>query len=167
VPPFWDNPAEILDAAYQQWRLDRTEGQPFTLCLGVEKRGIVQQLSAWFGNETGMPILPLGGYEGVDFENKVVELVRRYERPCVVLYAGDFDPSGEDIVRNFQHQLNALTSLVSVRRVALTSAQVDEYALPEMLGKTTDSRANGFTARHGRLCQVELDALSPDILRGF
>ena len=44
-----------------------------------------------------------------------------------------------------------------VRRVALTAAQVKEYALPPQPGKETDSRARGFVSVHGRLVQVELD----------
>jgi hypothetical protein len=39
------------------------------------------------------------------------------------------------------------------------------YALPPQPGKDTDSRAAAFVARHGRLVQVELDALPPDVLR--
>jgi hypothetical protein len=34
-----------------------------------------------------------------------------------------------------------------------------------MVGKATDSRAAAFKARHGRLVQVELEALAPDDLR--
>lgn len=33
------------------------------------------------------------------------------------------------------------------------------------MGKATDSRAEPFIAKHGRLVQVELDALPPDVLR--
>ena len=33
------------------------------------------------------------------------------------------------------------------------------------MGKTTDSRARGFVERHGKLVQVELDALPPDVLQ--
>ena len=40
-----------------------------------------------------------------------------------------------------------------------------EHNLPEQMGKATDSRASSFIARHGRLVQVELDALPPNILR--
>jgi len=40
-----------------------------------------------------------------------------------------------------------------------------QYGLPPQPGKTTDSRAAGFIARHGHLVQVELDALAPDVLR--
>ncbi|WP_220138266.1 hypothetical protein, partial [Nocardioides massiliensis] len=46
-------------------------------------------------------------------------------------------------------------------------AQVEEYNLPPQPGKTTDSRAAKFVERHGRLVQVELDALPPDTLRGL
>jgi len=52
-----------------------------------------------------------------------------------------------------------------VRRVALTPEQVRDYALPPQPGKSTDSRAGGFVAKHGRLVQVELDALPPETLR--
>jgi hypothetical protein len=50
-------------------------------------------------------------------------------------------------------------------RIALNADQVRQYELPEQVGKTTDSRARGFVERHGRLVQVELDALPPDVLR--
>lgn len=39
--------------------------------------------------------------------------------------------------------------------------------LPPQPGKVTDSRAAAFTARHGELVQVDLDALPPDVLRGL
>jgi hypothetical protein len=83
-------------------------------------------------------------------------------RPAVLLYAGDHDPSGEDIDRDFTARTNCWQE---VRRVALTAAQVREHALPPQPGKELDSRARGFVERHGRLVQVELDALPPDVLR--
>ena len=52
-----------------------------------------------------------------------------------------------------------------VRRVALDWSQVVAHDLPPQLGKATDSRAAAFEARHGRLVQVELEALPPDVLR--
>jgi hypothetical protein len=52
-----------------------------------------------------------------------------------------------------------------VRHVALDWSQVLAYNLPPQLGKATDSRAAAFEARHGRLVQVELEALPPDVLR--
>jgi len=80
----------------------------------------------------------------------------------VLIYAGDFDPTGEDVDRDFVERVGEFDE---VRRIALSAEQVDEYDLPSLPGKETDSRAAAFEARHGRLVQVELDALDPDDLR--
>ena len=82
----------------------------------------------------------------------------------MLLYAGDFDPTGEDIDRDFVERVGLFAD---VRRVALNADQVDQYKLPPLPGKQTDSRAAAFVARHGRLMQVELDALDPDDLRAL
>jgi len=148
----------VLKAGY---RRDRTDGQPWSLYLAVEKAGIVAQLEDWFG-DLGIPILPLGGYSSESFEYAVMQDVKATGRDAVLLYGGDFDASGEDIDRNFVTQTDCWDE---VRRVALTRTQVAEYDLPPQPGKELDSRAAGFVARHGALVQVELDALPPDILR--
>lgn len=88
-------------------------------------------------------------------------------RPCCctpLLYAGDFDPSGEDIDRDFTERTDCWDQVI---RVALTADQVTSYGLPPMPGKASDSRAAGFIERHGELVQVELDALDPDDLRAL
>jgi hypothetical protein len=82
----------------------------------------------------------------------------------VLLYAGDFDPSGEDIERDF---LVRAACFAETMRVALDWNQVEEFDLPPQEGKASDSRAPAFAARHGRLVQVELDALPSDVLRGM
>jgi hypothetical protein len=43
--------------------------------------------------------------------------------------------------------------------------QVLRYDIPPQVGKATDSRASKFIARHGKLLQVELDALDQEVLR--
>jgi hypothetical protein len=155
-------------AAAKRWlrsiyRRDRTEGQRYSIYLGVEKAGIVAQLQEWFG-DLGVPILALGGYSSESYESDVSQDAATIDRAAVLLYAGDHDPSGEDIDRNFIEKTGCWTA---VRRVALTAAQVVEYALPPQPGKDSDSRAAAFVARHGRLVQVELDALPPDVLRAL
>jgi hypothetical protein len=153
-----DNAIEWLQAIY---RRDRTEGQDVSVFLGVEKAGIVAQLESWFG-DLGIPVLALGGYASQSFVDQVRRDVDRQARPAVLLYAGDFDPSGEDIDRDFVERTDCWSKVV---RVALDADQVDAYRLPPAPGKSTDSRAGQFVARHGRLVQVELDALPPSTLR--
>jgi hypothetical protein len=159
----WASPADALGYLLAVYRRDRTEGQPCSVYLGVEKAGMVVQLQSWFG-DLGVPILALGGYSSQTYVDDVVDHVHQTKRPAVLLYAGDFDPSGEDIDRDFTTRSDCFAT---VRRVALTAEQVDQHQLPPQPGKQTDSRARAFTARHGQLVQVELDALRPDTLRGL
>lgn len=91
-------------------------------------------------------------------------------RQAVLLYGGDFDPSGEDIPRDFLERVEDETQHLLFdhsRRVALTAEQVTGYDLPPQMGKAADPRASQFIAKHGRLVQVELDALPPDVLRSL
>jgi hypothetical protein len=156
-------PEEASDWLCRIYRRDRTEGQEVSIYLGVEKAGIVEQLRSWFG-DYGIPILALGGYSSQTYIAQVIEDVQRQDRPAILIYAGDFDPSGEDIDRDFLARTEVFDEVV---RVALNANQVRRYKLPEQMGKATDSRARGFVERHGRLVQVELDALPPDVLRGL
>lgn len=143
------------------YRHDRTEGQPFTIYLGVEKNGIVEQLEDWFG-ELGLPILALGGYSSQTYIDEIIQDIKQQDRPAILIYAGDFDPSGEDIQRDFIERTDCFAA---VRRVALTPEQIEVYELPPQPGKLTDARAAQFIERHHRLVQVELDALPPDVLK--
>lgn len=159
----FDGPAQALGWLARIYRRDRTTGQDVSLYLGVEKAGMVVQLQAWFG-DLGIPILALGGYSSQTYVDDVVADVNRTSRAAVLLYAGDFDPSGEDIDRDFTERTECWDKVV---RVALTADQVQDYGLPINPGKVTDSRTAGFIARHGELMQVELDALDPAVLRGL
>ncbi len=152
-----------LDWLARIYRLDRTAGQDVSLYLGVEKAGMVVQLQSWFG-DLGVPVLALGGYSSQTYVDDVARDARWQDRPAVLLYAGDFDPSGEDIDRDF---IERSACWAKVIRVALTAEQVRGYRLPVNPGKATDSRAGGFIERHGTLMQVELDALDPDDLRSL
>jgi hypothetical protein len=162
------SPADALRGTAQSYRRDRTEGQPVAIYLAVEKRGMLNQLSAWFG-DLGLPILALGGYASQSLCDEVKRDVRRQGRPAILLYAGDFDPSGEDIERDFIARTDCWKA---TRRIALTPEQVSDYELaeyaptPKELEKLADDpRANSFEERHGSLVQYEVDALEPTDLR--
>ncbi|MGH9001514.1 MAG: hypothetical protein ACRDYV_00130 [Acidimicrobiia bacterium] len=159
----WKTPGAALSSLASQYRRDRTAGQDISVYIGVEKKGLVAQLDSWFGG-LGIPILALGGYASQSFVNEVMLDADAQDRKAVLLYAGDFDPSGEDIDRDFVERTMVFDDVV---RVALTAAQVADYNLPPAMGKSTDSRASQFVQRHGQLVQVELDALAPPDLRAL
>jgi hypothetical protein len=77
----WTSPRTALTETAECYRRDRTEGQELSLCLGVEKNGMVPQLMQWFG-ELGIPVLPLGGYSSETFECAVEEDTTRPYRPA-------------------------------------------------------------------------------------
>ena len=157
----FDGPDDAREWLVEIYQRDHTEGQQYNVYLGVEKRTMLAQLQAWFGDH-GLPMLALGGYSSQSFEAEVIADAEGDGRPAVLLYAGDFDPSGEDIDRNFVKQVACFDSVV---RVALTPEQVEEYKLPPQPGKSSDSRSAAFIQRHGALVQVELEALDPETLR--
>jgi hypothetical protein len=162
----WASPQAAIAAIARTYRRDRTEGQPVSIYLAVEKAGIVNQLNAWF-SDLGLPILALGGYASQSFCDEVRRHAARQNRPAVLIGATDHDPTGWDIWRDFVERTDCW---VKVIRIALDPAQVESYGLPEAVDNDPltaeklehDSRAKGFQARFGRLTQVELDALPPD-----
>ena len=86
------------------------------------------------------------------------------DRETHLIYAGDFDPSSEDILRDLLERVPGIDP-DNVQRVAVTPETITTYDLPEMPGKTTESRAAGFKARYGKLVQVEVEAPDPTDLR--
>jgi hypothetical protein len=91
---------------------------------------------------------------------------RRYERDgqkVVVIHLGDHDPSGIDMTRDITERLELFGASTLVRRIALNMPQVEQYDPPPNPAKLTDSRAEGYIARHGE-SSWELDALDPTVL---
>ena len=136
-----------MAALERQYRRDRTEGQEYQVWLGVEKSGMVEQLESWF-DDLGVPIIALGGYGSQTYKDNIRRAVHRDGRPAALLYAGDHDPSGEDIYRSFIERTKCWDTETLI---ALTAEQVEEYDLPINPGKEDDPRAAGFIEKHGEL----------------
>lgn len=164
VPPR-DNVRHLLsDLSYRFAYRNRTDGQPYHVILGVEKDGMVAQLADAFYNYD-LPVVALKGYGSQTYRKAIRELAEGDPRPSVLLYAGDWDPSGEDIERDLKSHVGDAYAVME--RVALTHEQVFDWHLPINQGKVTDSRAPAFIEKYGDLYQVEVDALGPDRLAGL
>jgi len=86
-------------------------------------------------------------------------------KEVVLLYFGDYDPSGKDIERFIRSTMQRTFNLdLTVKRVGLTKDQIDQYKLPPQPCKSSDARYDQFVADHGNIA-VELDALEPSILK--
>jgi hypothetical protein len=162
------SPADALRSTADYYTRDHTEGQPYTIVLAVEKRGLLGLLDLWF-SELNVIRVAVGGFDSQSHIDELVRMVRSRRRPAVLLYAGDFDPSGEDIERDFIARTDCWHE---TRRIALTDEQVAD--LPEYVPTDAelaklrrDPRAKAFERRHGSLVQYEVDALPPDTLRNL
>ena len=84
----------------------------------------------------------------------------------MILYCGDHDPSGQEIPRVVQDQLDRLCDFddITVRVIALTSSQVGEHNPPPQPAKPTDARYWRYVEEHNMTDVWELDALPPDVL---
>lgn len=113
-------------------------------------------------------------YEGKADERMLAELrkIRVLNGPAlldppprhpILLYLGDHDPSGEDMVRDIRSRLSMFGIDVDVRKLALTIDQVHEYNPPPNPAKMTDPRAAEYVDKHGAT-SWEVDALRPDVL---
>jgi hypothetical protein len=161
-----DGPDVALDWLRDIYRRDRTEGQPVQVMLGVEKAGLSAQLSAWFTEPLGIPRIALGGYAAQTLCGQLNRWLDG-DRPSLLIYAGDHDPTGEDIDRDLAER----TNFDKIVRVALSREQVHAHRLPfnpdpEVADKLKrDPHARRFRERHGDLVQYEVDALPPETLR--
>jgi hypothetical protein len=66
-----------------------------------------------------------------------------------VPYFGDFDPSGEDMVRSLGNRLASLGSQPEIIKCALTFEEVKRFELPPDFTKASDTRRAAFVARWG------------------
>jgi hypothetical protein len=88
-------------------------------------------------------------------------------KQCVVLYLGDHDPSGNDMVRDIRERLGEFgVPNLKVEKLALTMAQIRRYRPPPNPAKITDSRAAAYIEEFGDQ-SWELDALNPQQLNAL
>jgi len=102
------------------------------------------------------------GYASLSILLNFTERVPRGCRP-VILYLGDFDPSGEDIFRNIKNVINERFPDAIIEKVAVGKRDIIRYHLASIPVKRTDPRYEKFKEKYGRR-GVELDALPPNIL---
>ena len=156
----------LARAALASWRLPRWADQPAYAELWVEKdalSGVLEPLS----DEFHVTLMVNRGYssQSAMYESAQRFIGRGEGKPCHLLYLGDHDPSGEDMVRDVRDRLEMFgVEDLTVTKIALTMDQVEHYNPPPNPAKMTDSRAEAYVAEHGN-SSWEVDALPPDVLQ--
>lgn len=163
-PSSWESPEDAVSALRDQYRRDRSQGQEVSIYVAVEKNALATLIASWY-EHYGIPVLAFGGYPSQTFIDNILKDIDRQNRPAVLIYGGDFDATGVDILRDFIKRTNGVWQ--ETRRIALNEDQIAQYNLPPLPGKSWDPRADAFILKYGKLIQVELDALPPDVLKSI
>ena len=116
----------------------------------------------------GIPVVVCRGFSSVSFLNEFRErLLSHDDKEPVMLYFGDFDPSGVEMLEAMEETLEDELNIpgIEFERIALTRDDIFKYHLPHNPDalKKSDTRAKKHLENYGELA-VELDALRPDVL---
>ncbi|HAH24925.1 MAG TPA: hypothetical protein DCL77_14425 [Prolixibacteraceae bacterium] len=155
-----------LRAWMNTYSKNRWENQPWYPEVFIEKKA----LQGVFQSPCSSADVALGackGYPSLTFlydASKRFISARNEGKKCVIIYFGDYDPSGEDIPRSIEeNMLEFGCKDILIHRVALNEKQVIEWDLPYAPVKEGDSRSANWKG----LGQVELDAVEPTKLQGL
>lgn len=160
----WDNPDEIIEQAARQYRKDFWRDQPQRVEVWSEK-GTIRGTLAPVLDEFGVTLRVMHGFSSATALHDVADETQADERPLTVLYVGDFDPSGLAMSEmDIPARLARYGSTATIRRVALTQADVVDLPGFDAATKSGDTRQKWFVEHYGQRCW-ELDALPPPILR--
>ena len=180
----WDDLQHLaynMDLMLQQYRRDYWQDQAVWTEIILEKDAMSGSLMP-IVEEYGLMLHPVRGFDSTAniqvIAKRLVER-RRAGKRVRILYLGDFDASGEYMDSDIKKRLEEYMALVlrdqrcpadqelchvEIERVAIFQSDIARYHLPPQRVKSSDPRATSFIRRYGRQT-VELDALSPDVVR--
>lgn len=144
------------------YQKNRWENQKYYPEVFIEKKAL-QGIFKGLCDQWDIALGACKGYPSLTFlyesSLRFLKAERQGKFPLII-YFGDYDPSGEDIPRSIHDNLYRLGINVEVHRIALMEHQVIEWNLPPAPAKLSDTRY----ANWGGLGQVELDAVAPEKL---
>lgn len=162
----WNKPEEIIKSAVKQYRKNYWTDQPNRVEVWSEK-GTIRGTLAPILNEYGVTFRVMHGYGSATTLHSIADETRQSEKPMIILYVGDYDPSGLHMSEiDLPRRLELYNGKATIKRVALDKSDVTDTGLPsfEAESKSKDPRYKWFVKNYGKQAW-ELDALSPVILR--
>lgn len=163
--PHWSSPHSIVRACASQYAVDLWEDQDAYVEVWVEKDALIGVLER-VCTELDVPFFACRGYTSQSEMWGAAQRLLEEEsngKDTTIIHLGDHDPSGIDMSRDIQERLDLFGSNATVRRVALTYDQVEEYDPPPNPAKTSDARYRSYADRYGDE-SWELDALEPNVI---
>lgn len=195
-PSSWGDPSEILDSAIYSYARPRQEGQENYIEVWVEK----DALSGVLSRVTSPYHIPIMVNRGYSSASAMHEAFKRFQeahsngQAIRILYLGDHDPSGLDMINDVKARILEFFFGVwytqgkrnkkiapelfagilqeehnlnfDIIPIALTKEQIRLHKPPPNPAKMQDPRAGDYVAQHGKK-SWEVDALKPEILNSL
>jgi hypothetical protein len=158
----WENPAEFAETVVRAYRKDRWSQQPVRVEVWSEK-GTVRGVIAPITDKYGVGFRNVIGYSG---STPVHDVSVSDDSPLIILYVGDYDPSGmnmseHDLPKRFAKYGG---THITIKRIALRREHLADLPSFPASDKRKDPRYPWFVRSYGDQCW-ELDALDPNALR--
>jgi len=179
----WENVNSLVDSAISSYRLPRWKDQEYYVEMYCEKKAGINVLQPiadkWH--------IYFGFNKGYSSASAMYDLAKRIEeqidngdgegKKAIILYFGDHDPSGLDMVRDITDRITEFLTKgdrgfeewfveenLEIVPVALTMEQIKKYNPPPNPAKITDPRAKKYIEEFGKV-SWELDSLNAMELR--
>lgn len=157
-----------IEGLFKYYSRDLSQSQPKYIEIWIEK----DALSSIFKNVARkyyVPVTVCRGFSSVSFLNDFKDRLdwKAKGRPSLMLYFGDFDPSGVEMLKAMKTTLQDELGIsdIEFKRIGLLKEDIEKYKLPHNPDalKEKDTRAKRHVEQYGQVA-VELDALRPDVL---
>lgn len=155
-----------LNDMIHHYRLDRMDGQDTYVEVWCEKdalSGIISRTTSQYG----IRLMINRGYSSASAmyraSKRFYSRLKYDDMSPYIVYLGDHDPSGLDMIRDISERLEEFGTLVEVEHIALTRDQITDFQPPPNPAKITDPRADWYIREHGDV-SWEVDALRPEDL---
>jgi hypothetical protein len=168
----WWNKDEFIEYQLKYflsgYRRDLMQTQEKYIEIWIEKDAL-SSIFTKIARAYTIPVVVCRGFSSISFLNDFRERLsyQEAEKRPLMLYFGDFDPSGVEMLTAMETTLSSEMHITNIefKRVALLKDDIFTYNLPHNPNalKASDSRAKKHVLKYGELA-VELDALRPDIL---
>jgi hypothetical protein len=155
-----DDAKEAINSWMNYYFKNRWENQSYYPEILIEKKAL-QGVFQGVCKKWNVALGACKGYPSLTFLHEAhlryKEAIEKGKQP-IIIYFGDYDPSGEDIPRSIQENMRKFDVEIELKRIALMEHQVVEWKLPPAPAKETDTRTKNWDG----LGQVELDAVKPE-----
>jgi len=163
IPYYVHNVPDAFDDMIRSYRLDRLKDQDVYIEVWVEKDALSGVLSR-VTDEYHIRLMVNRGYSSATaMYDAAKRFILNSGKSGHILYLGDHDPSGMDMVRDIRERIKEFGADVNIHHIALTDEQIKKYNPPPNPAKIKDPRAKAYIAKYGRT-SWEVDALKPEIL---